>query len=60
MYVWTDGSLWLIICDTRRRQNKLHILPPPRLSDKSDLEKRLAIKDQVENIINNERWLYAN
>lgn len=55
---WMDGSLWLIICDTRRRQNKLHI--PPRLSDKSDLEKRLAIKDQVENIINNERWLYAN
>ena len=56
---WMDESLWLIICDTRRRQNKLHI-PPPRLSDKSDLEKRLAIKDQVENIINNERWLYAN
>ncbi|HEX7207054.1 MAG TPA: hypothetical protein VF233_02660 [Nitrososphaeraceae archaeon] len=53
-----DGSLWLIIYDRRRRQNKLHI--PPRLSDKSDLEKRLAIKDQVENIINNERWLYAN
>lgn len=39
---WMDGSLWLIICDTRRRQNKLHI--PPRLSDKSDLEKRLASK----------------
>ena len=55
---WMDGSLWLIIYDRRRRQNKLHI--SPQLSDKSDLEKRLAIKDQVENIINNERWLYAN
>jgi len=53
-----DGSLWLINCDVRRRQNKLHI--PPRLSDKTDLEKRLANKDQVENIINNEKWLYAN
>jgi hypothetical protein len=27
---------------------------------KSDLEKRLAIKDQVENIINYEKWLYPN
>jgi hypothetical protein len=42
----------------RRRQNKLHI--PPPLSCKTDLEKRLAIKDQVEKIINNEKWLYAN
>jgi hypothetical protein len=52
-----DGSLWVIIDGTRRRRDKLHILIDFQITH---LEKRLAIKDQVENIINYEKWLYPN
>lgn len=52
-----DGSLRVIIGDTRRHQDKLR--NPPQPSDKSDLEKRLAIR-KVENTINYEKMLYTN